>query len=70
MSLRAEEVTKVLESSSWGWPGGLVVKFASSALATWGLRVRILGGTCTARQVTLYWHPTNNTEEDWQQMLA
>ena len=50
----------------WGWPGGVVVKFACSALAVWLLRVQIRGvDLCTAHQARLWWHATYKIEEDW-----
>ena len=49
----------------WGQPGGSVVKFTCSALESWGLLVRILGGDLhTAHHVTLWQHPIYKIEED------
>ena len=43
----------------WGWPGGLVIKFAHSTLAARGLWVQIPGADlCTAHQAMLWQHPT------------
>ena len=48
-----------------GWPCGLVVKFAGSALTAWGSQVQILGmNLCTAHQAMLSQHPTYKIEED------
>ena len=49
-----------------GQPDGVVVKFAHSALAAWGLQVWILGADlCTSHQAMLWRHPTHKIEEDW-----
>ena len=43
----------------WGWPTGIVVKFAWSALVAWGSPVWILGTDLhTAHQAMLWQHPT------------
>ena len=45
---------------------GLVVGFAHSALAAWGLWVQILGTDLrTAHQAMLWWCTTYKVEEDW-----
>ena len=48
-------------------PGGIVVKFACSASAAWGLQVRVLGTNLhtSTHQATLWQHPTYKIEEDW-----
>ena len=49
-----------------GQPGGVVVKFARSALVAWRSQVWTPGmDLYTARQAMLYQHPTYKAEEDW-----
>ena len=62
-SFELEGTSKIL--SPCGRPGGIVVKFACSALAARGLQVQILGTDLfAAHQATLWRHPTYKTEED------
>ena len=48
-----------------GWPSGVVVKFAHSALAARGSQVQIPGVDLRlAHQAMLLWHPTYKPEEE------
>ena len=58
-------VEAIQENLCGSWPGGLVVKFMHSALATWSLWVWILGtDLCTAHQAMLLQCPTYKIEEE------
>ena len=49
-----------------GWPSGVLVKFAHSASAAWGLPVQIPGADLhTTCQAMLWQHPTYKMEEGW-----
>ena len=57
--------SKVLKT--WGWSGGVVVKFAQSALAAWGSPVWILDMDLhTTHQAMLWSHPTQKNQKDLQ----
>ena len=59
-------VLNLKESYYGGQPNGAEVKFAHSALVARGSQVWILGADIhTARQATLWRHPTYKIEEDW-----
>ena len=50
----------------WGWPGGIVIRFAYSTLVAWGSQIQILGTDLhTAHQAVLWRCPTYKIEEDW-----
>ena len=56
---------------SWGWPGGVVVKFTHSAWVAQGSQVQILGlELYTAHQAMLWWHPACKSGGRLEQMLA
>ena len=50
----------------WGWPHGVMVKFAMLCLSSPGLRVRILGVDLHLSSATLWQWPTQKVEEDWR----
>ena len=73
-----------LRMESWGWPGGVVVKFMCSTLATWGMHSWISGGDLVPlvkpRHSGIPYKIQEDfssvtvflrqKEEDWQQTLA
>ena len=61
-----ESTTAVFKMTSWGWPSGIVVKFAHSASAAQGSWVWIPSADLhSALQAMLWWHPTYKIQEDW-----
>ena len=64
-TLTMKQQKEKLRTQSQGWPSGIVVKFARSASAAWGLQLWILGADLCTTQAMLWQHPTQKIEEVW-----